>query len=319
MVETTTTTTRESRLGYRRRQATPADATIAKTSGAPFWMLMFVLVLGIGIALVLAFRGYSGPGLFTQSEALTATGVALFVMACVLLVFLGTIGFVFGQVRKLRFEARDAEDRRLEDVIRQEAIWQQQEADMQQLRNEVAALRQRETVLRQREQVLASELGTRRAFAKGAREGDAHVVELEGIGPLYATRLNKLGIITVNQLVQAEPVALARHIEATPEQVKEWQAMGRLLAVKGIGPQWAEALARIGVTGPADLAQREAGSIAAAIAHLTRSGTRVTGSDPSPAVVARWIRAAGGRATARATRRQGLRPARRRSVRSTVR
>lgn len=311
MVETTTTT-REDRLGVRRRESTPADMTMAKTSGAPFWMLAFILVLGIGIALVLAYRGFEGPGLFTQSEAFTATGVALFVMACVLLVFLGTIGLVFGQVRRLRNEARDAEERRVEDYNRQEVA-------MQQMRDEIAALRQREQVLVGQVTTSRKELDQRRAFARGAREGDPHVVELEGIGPMYATRLNQLGIITVNQLVQSEPVALAKHIDATPEQVKEWQAMGRLLAVKGIGPQWAEALARLGVTGPADLAQREPTSIAAAIAHLNRSGPRVTGSDPPPAVVARWIRAAGGRATARATRRQGLRPARRRSVRATRR
>lgn len=274
---------------------------MARTTGAPFWALSFFLVLGLGIALVLAFRGYNGPGLLTQQEAFTATGMAVFTIALVLLVFLGVIAYVFGEVRRMRNKYAETETRRIADVARQDAATQQ-------LRDEIAALRQREHLLK-------GELTTRRAFAKGAREGDPHIIELEGIGPMYAMRLNQLGIITVNQLVQAEPVALAKHIDATPEQVKEWQAMGRLLAVKGIGPQYAEALARIGVTGPADLATREPNSIAAAIAHLNAgSGNRVTGNDPSPSVVARWIRAAGGRSTARATRRQGLRPARRRAL-----
>lgn len=325
MVETTTTSTstaRESRLGVRRRHATPADAAMSRTSGAPFWALAFFLVLGIGIALVLALRGYNGPGVLTPEEAFTATGMALLTVAIVLLVFLGTIGYVFGQVRRLRSLGEERESRRIEDTARQEAATRQ-------LRDEVAALRQRE-------HLLVQELSSRRAFAKGAREGDPHIIELQGIGPLYATRLNRLGIITVNQLVQAEPVALAKHIEATPEQVREWQAMGRLLQVKGVGPQWAEALARVGVTSPQDLAGRDAGEVAGAIAKLNASGTRVTGTDPPAATVAKWIANAGkvGQApsaaraalepagdapsTRRVTRRKTARPERRRMAKASA-
>jgi len=299
MVDSTTRTA----TTVRRRHATPADAALARTSGAPFWVLAFVLVLGLGIAIVLALRGVHGPGLLTAEQAFTATGVALFAIAVVLLVFLGTIAFVFGEVRRLRALSEARERSRIEDVTRQEAV-------NRSLRDEV-------TALRQREHLLVGELSKRRKLASGARarEGEMHVLQLEGIGPRFATRLNAIGIITVGQLEGADPNEVARRVEATPELVREWQAMARLVQVKGVGPQWAEALARIGVHDAHDLAQRDPAALSAAIAQLNDGKVRVTGSDPSPAIVARWVRAAGGRPPAAVRkRRAGARPARRATV-----
>ena len=293
MVETT-----QQQRTARVRHVTPADSTISRTSGAPFYVLAFLLLLGLGIALVLALRGVEGPGLFSQQEAFVASGVALFAMAVVLLVFLVTIAYVFSEVRRLRHEGQVHERNRMEDVTRQEAV-------NRQLRDEVAALRQRE-------HLLVTELSKRRKLAAGwrASEGEPHVIQLEGIGPLYAARLNSVGIITVPQLVNADAMEVARHVEATPELVREWQAMGRLLQVKGVGPQWAEALARVGVHDQHDLAQRDPRALADAIAKLNEGKTRITKSDPSPATVARWVRAAGGRPARAATGRRSVRPAR---------
>jgi predicted flap endonuclease-1-like 5' DNA nuclease len=280
MVETTSN---QSVRTARIRHAAPATTTLARTSGAPFWVLAFFLVLGLGIALVLGLRGVQGPGLFSTQEALVASGMALFALALILLVFLVTIGYVFSEVRRLRTIGDVRERSRMEDVNRQEAV-------NRQLRDEVAALRQRE-------HLLVGELTKRRKLAAGLREteGDAHVIQLEGIGPRYAARLNSVGIITVSQLVAADANEVARHVEATPELVREWQAMGRLLKVDGVGPQWAEALARVGVHDEHDLAQRDPRALATAIARLNEGKTRVTKTDPPAATVARWVRSAGGR------------------------
>ena len=281
MVETTTTT--ESTRTPRVRHMAPATTTLARTSGAPFWALAFFLLLGLGIALVLALRGFDGPGLFTQQQAFVASGLALFIMAVILLVFLLTIAYVFSEVRRLRQLGDVRERSRIEDSTRQEAV-------NRQLRDEVAALRQRE-------HLLVGELSKRRQLAAGWREseGEPHVIQLEGIGPLYAARLNAIGIITVPQLVAADATEVASHIEATPELVREWQAMGRLMKVKGVGPQWAEALARVGVHDEHDLAQRDPKALASAIAKLNEGRSRVTKTDPPAATVARWVRSAGGR------------------------
>ena len=297
MVETTRQTT------TRVRHSAPATTALSRTSGAPFWALAFLLILGIGIAIVLALRGVRGPGLFTTEQAFTATGWALFAVALVLLIFLGTIAYVFGEVRRLRSIGEERERSRLADVNRQETV-------NRTLRDEVAALRQRE-------HLLLAELSKRRKLAAGVREreGEMHVLQLEGIGPRFATRLNAIGIITVGQLEAADAEAVARRVESTPEQVREWQAMARLVQVKGVGPQWAEALARVGVHDAHDLASRDPKALSAAITRLNDGKVRVTGSDPSPATVARWVRSAGGNPP-RATR-TGTRPARRATVRAT--
>ena len=285
MVETTTQQQRVNRT----RHVAPATTALSRTSGAPFWVLAFFLVLGLGIALVVALRGSGSPGLFTAQQAFVASGLALFAMAVILLAFLVTIAYVFSEVRRLRSLGEIHERNRVEDVSRQEAV-------NRQLRDEVAALRQRE-------HLLVSELSKRRKLAASWREteGEPHVIQLEGIGPLYAARLNAQGIITVPQLVAADANEVARHVEATPELVREWQAMGRLLNVKGVGPQWAEALARIGVHDEHDLAQRDPRALALAIAKLNEGKVRVTKTDPSAATVSRWVRAASGR-PARAVR-----------------
>jgi predicted flap endonuclease-1-like 5' DNA nuclease len=194
-----------------------------------------------------------------------------------------TIAYVFSEVRRLRQLGEVHERNRVEDVSRQETV-------NRQLRDEVAALRQRE-------HLLVGELSKRRKLASSWREteGEPHVLQLEGIGPMYAARLNATGIITVPQLVAADANEVARHVEATPELVREWQAMGRLLNVKGVGPQWAEALARVGVHDEHDLAQRDPRALSAAIAKLNEGKVRVTKTDPSPATVSRWVRSAGGR------------------------
>lgn len=279
MAETLQQTRQERRL----RHVNPATSTLARTSGAPFWVMAFFLLLGLGIAAVMALRGLRGPGLFTEQEALTATGFSILAISIILLAFLTTIGYVFGEVRRLRYLGDQRERSRVEDATRQENATRQ-------LREEVAGLRQRE-------HLLLAELNKRRKLAAGVREheGEMHVLQLEGIGPLYATRLNAIGIVTVGQLTEADPHEVAKLIEATPEQVQEWQAMGRLVQVKGVGPQWAEALARVGVRDREDLARRDAREISNAIARLNAGKVRVTARDPPPATVRAWIRAAGGK------------------------
>jgi predicted flap endonuclease-1-like 5' DNA nuclease len=297
MAETTSQRRQERRL----RHANPATTTLARTSGAPFWVMAFFLLLGLGIAAVLALRGLRGPGLFTLQEAVTASGLAILAIAIILLAFLTTIGYVFGEVRRLRHLGDVRERSRVEDAARQEAVTRQ-------LRDEVAAMRQRE-------HLLMAELQKRRKLAAGVREreGEMHVLQLEGIGPRYATRLNSIGVVTVGQLVDADSGEVARLIETTPEQVQEWQAMGRLVQVKGVGPQWAEALARAGVRDQDDLARRDPRELAAAVARLNAGKVHVTARDPPEATVRAWIRAAGGHPARARTARPAARGGRSRS------
>lgn len=80
--------------------------------------------------------------------------------------------------------------------------------------------------------------------------GDVHdVVDLEGIGPAYAKKLHADGIIHTQDLLLANTDALARVTGAPAKTVGRWQAMAELVKVNGIGPQYAEVLARVGISG----------------------------------------------------------------------
>ncbi len=78
--------------------------------------------------------------------------------------------------------------------------------------------------------------------------GDVHeVVDLEGIGPTYAKRLHTHGIYDTQTLLFTPNDELARITKANPKTVTNWKSMSQLVKVKGIGPQYAEALTRGGI------------------------------------------------------------------------
>ncbi len=81
-------------------------------------------------------------------------------------------------------------------------------------------------------------------------KGDQHlVIELEGIGPTYAKRLHGHGVYTTDRLCYENAARLARKVKAPVKTVKTWRSMAELVKVRGIGPQFAEALTRAGVDG----------------------------------------------------------------------
>lgn len=128
----------------------------------------------------------------------------------------------------------------------------------------------------------------------GEHEGQ-HVLTLEGIGTKYATRLNNHGIITLPQLLDADPETVAAAVDAMPALVEEWQGMARLVQVKGIGPQAAEMLALAGVRTIQGLADADPPELTARIDAIEeRRRVRVLGTDVQEGHVRRWVEAARG-------------------------
>jgi predicted flap endonuclease-1-like 5' DNA nuclease len=79
-------------------------------------------------------------------------------------------------------------------------------------------------------------------------KGDSHpVIEVEGIGPMWATRLEGCGVRTTDELCRSDAEALAHRMGEAVETIRFWQQMAELMKVKGIGKQYAEALVRAGV------------------------------------------------------------------------
>ena len=107
------------------------------------------------------------------------------------------------------------------------------------------------------------------------------IIDIQGIGPVYAEKLTAIGIETVDQLLEKGADAKGRQSieEATGirhDLVLTWVNHADLFRVKGIGPQFAELLEAAGVDTVKELRNRNAANLAAKMAevneekHLTR-------------------------------------------------
>ncbi|MHB8632334.1 MAG: DUF4332 domain-containing protein [Thermoplasmatota archaeon] len=124
--------------------------------------------------------------------------------------------------------------------------------------------------------------------------GTVHDIEdIEGIGKTFGFKLREIGIFTTARLAYEDADKVAQAVGVPRKTVESWQAMGELLKVSGIGPQYAEALARGGVSGIAELKRRSAESIAEQVnAYLASLKSTVVGSSITAKRVEGWQKAA---------------------------
>lgn len=125
-------------------------------------------------------------------------------------------------------------------------------------------------------------------------EGDvAHVEDIEGIGRIYGAKLHDAGVDTTARLCYEDAESLAAKVGVPVRTVEQWKAMAELIKVSGIGPQYAEALARSGVTSIQDLKRRSPGSIADQVnSYLDSLHTNVLGTKITEKRVQGWQKAA---------------------------
>ncbi len=107
------------------------------------------------------------------------------------------------------------------------------------------------------------------------------IIDIEGVGDVYAEKLIAAGIETVDQLLDrcAAPKGRADLAEATgisEKLILRWTNHADLFRIKGIGPQFAELLEAAGVDTVKELRHRVAVNLAAKLVevneqkHLTR-------------------------------------------------
>jgi len=127
-----------------------------------------------------------------------------------------------------------------------------------------------------------------------AYPGDNHpIIDIEGIGPKYAKRLEKAGITTTGLLSVTKPGKVAKAAQAPAKTVKGWQAQADLLKVKGVGPQYAEAMARAGIKGIEDLKKRPADKMSKQVTkYLDSLDVNVVGQPVTAKRMAAWKRKA---------------------------
>lgn len=124
--------------------------------------------------------------------------------------------------------------------------------------------------------------------------GAVYPVEaVEGIGETYRKRLQDQGISNTRELWHADARELSDVAEAPATVVAEWQLRAELMAVNGIGPQYAELLVRSGVRGLQQLRDHEPDTLVERIEDKQRElMVRIQGNVIKEARASLWIEAA---------------------------
>ena len=102
------------------------------------------------------------------------------------------------------------------------------------------------------------------------------IIDIQGIGPVYAEKLIAIGIETVDQLLEkgADPKGRQAIEDATGirhDLVLTWVNHADLFRVKGVGPQFSELLEAAGVDTVKELRNRNAANLAAKMAEVNEA------------------------------------------------
>ncbi len=114
------------------------------------------------------------------------------------------------------------------------------------------------------------------------------VVELSGIGPAIATRLNELGVFSSSDLLRVSWRRLADLVDGVSvAQVRRWQGVAEFLEVDGVPVPVAEGLYERGVESLDELGSRPLSVLRGLVDALEADG--VATANPSDDELVRWI------------------------------
>ena len=120
------------------------------------------------------------------------------------------------------------------------------------------------------------------------------VVDVEGIGPTYAGKLEAAGVATTSDLIERGATASGRaSLEAATgisgTLLLEWVNHADLMRLDGVGSEYADLLEAAGVDSAAELAQRSAANLATTFQELDAARPNTVRQVPSEATIAGWI------------------------------
>lgn len=119
---------------------------------------------------------------------------------------------------------------------------------------------------------------------------------IEGIGPAYRAKLEKVGVRNTRQLLDRAGtkrgrVALAGEAGIEEKRILEWVNHADLMRLNGVGNQFAELLEATGVDSVKELRHRNAGNLAKAMAEVNTT-KKLTRAVPTSVRIQKWIDAA---------------------------
>ena len=119
------------------------------------------------------------------------------------------------------------------------------------------------------------------------------LLEVEGIGPAYATRLEKAGIRSIEALLKEGGSASGRKALAGSSGVDEgklleWVNHADLMRIKGVGSEYADLLEAAGVDTVVELAVRNADNLHARMTEVN-AAKKLVRRAPSLSETQRWV------------------------------
>ena len=122
---------------------------------------------------------------------------------------------------------------------------------------------------------------------------DYKIIDIQGIGPAYAEKLQKAGVMKVSQLLEKGKTAKGRkdleeETGIRHDLILTWVNHADLFRIKGVGPQFAELLEASGVDTVKEFAHRNAENLVAKMTEVNEKEHR-TRRVPTVAEVQKMI------------------------------
>ena len=123
---------------------------------------------------------------------------------------------------------------------------------------------------------------------------NTRIIEVEGIGPVYAATLkDKAGITTTEGLLKAcktakDREALAAKTGLSHKQILEWANRADLFRIKGVGSEYSDLLEAGGVDTVVELGKRNAENLTAQL-KTTNDAKKLVRRVPNLTEVTSWV------------------------------
>lgn len=119
------------------------------------------------------------------------------------------------------------------------------------------------------------------------------IIDIEGIGPTYAAKLQVVGIRTTKTLLDRakDPKgrkAVAAESGLDEKQILKWANMCDLMRIKGVAEEYSELLEAAGVDTVKELRNRNVANLAAKMAEVNAE-KKLVRLVPSEKSVAKWV------------------------------
>jgi predicted flap endonuclease-1-like 5' DNA nuclease len=124
----------------------------------------------------------------------------------------------------------------------------------------------------------------------------ANIIDIEGVGEVYAKKLQQAGVTTTEGLLKdggspAQRAALAQKTGIADALILKWVNRADLFRVKGIGEEYSDLLEAAGVDSVVELAKRKPDNLHAKLVETNKS-KKLVRALPSADRVAEWVRLA---------------------------